>query len=290
MKPLCFLNGRLQAQSDARLDPLDRGNLFGDALYEAVKVYEGVLLHLDPHLDRLRSGLARVEIPVPDSLPEICAELVRESELQNGYLYIQVSRGVRSRILIPPPDLEPTVLVVPFELQFDPPAGGLKRAVTVPDWRWEFREIKTTSLMGTVVGKLRAGAREAHEVLFLGPEQQVREGGTTNVFVHQGGEWRTHPTDGSILQGVTRDLLLTLMARDKTPVSEQAPLLGELDSWQEAFLCGTTTGVQPLVEIDGHQIGDGSAGRETRLLAQAFDEFERQLMAADASSRMGASP
>lgn len=280
MKPLCYLDGRLQPLAEARLDPLDRGNLFGDALYEAVKVLDGVLLHLEPHLERLTAGLRRVEIPLPDSLSQICNELARESELSAGYLYIQVSRGVRSRILIPPRDLEPTLLVVPFELQFDPPAGGLKRAVTAPDWRWDFRDIKTTSLMATVLGKLRAGANEASEVLFIGPDQELREGGTTNVFVRQANEWVTHPTDGSILEGVTRGSLLDLMAAENLPVIERAPLLTEMASWEEACLCGTTTGVQPLVEIDGRQIGDGSVGSWTRHLAEVFEVFERQMVAA----------
>jgi len=279
IKPLCYLEGRIQPLATARLDPLDRGNLFGDSLYEAVKVLDGVLLHLQPHLDRLAAGLRRVEIPQPDSLPQICSALARESELLAGYLYIQVSRGVRSRILIPPRDLEPTLLVVPFELQFDPPAGGLKRAVTVPDWRWDFRDIKTTSLMATVLGKLRAGAHEASEVLFVGPEQQLREGGTTNVFVRQANEWVTHPTDGSILEGVTRRSLLDLMAAENIPVIERTPLFTDMDCWQEAFLCGTTTGVQPLVEIDGRRIGDGSVGSWTRQLAELFEVVERQMVA-----------
>lgn len=284
MRPLCYLDGRIQPLAEARLDPLDRGNLFGDALYEAVKVLDGVPLHLQPHLERLTVGLRRVEIPLPDSIPRICDELARESELSAGYLYIQVSRGVRSRILIPPLDLEPTLMVVPFELQFDPPAGCLKRAVTVPDWRWDFRDIKTTSLMATVLGKLRAGKHEASEVLFVGQGQELREGGTTNVFVRQADEWVTHPTDGTILAGVTRGSLLDLMAAEDIPVVERAPQFAEMESWQEAFLCGTTTGVQPLVEIDGRQIGDGSVGSWTRHLAEVFEVFERQMVAAAGSA------
>lgn len=280
MKPLCYLDGRIQPLSEARLDPLDRGNLFGDALYEAIKIFRGVLLHMEPHLARLEAGLRKVEIPRPDCLPQILERLARASEIEDGYLYLQISRGVRSRILIPPLDLDPTLLVVPFELDFDPPAGSLKRVVTVPDCRWEFRDIKTTSLMATVIGKLRAGASEAHEVLFVGPEQEVREGGTTNVFVRQGDVWRTHPADGSILEGVTRGSLLALMDTESIPVRESAAILSEIGSWQEAFLCGTTTGVQPVVEIDGCQFGDGTAGPWTRRVAEIFDAHEQRLIAA----------
>lgn len=280
MKPLCYLEGRIQLLTEARLDPLDRGNLFGDALYEAVKVLDGTLLHVEPHLVRLEAGLQRAEIPFPDSIPEILEDLASASEIESGYLYIQVSRGTQSRLLIPPSDLVPTLFVAPFELDFDPPAGALKRVVTVPDWRWEFRDIKTTSLMATVLGKLRAGAHGASEVLFVGTQQQVREGGTTNVFVRQGDEWRTHPTDGSILEGVTRGSLLALMEAEKMPIRESAALLSELDSWQEAFICGTTTGVQPLVEIDGRRVGDGSAGPWTKRVAELFASYERRLVAA----------
>jgi len=280
MKPLCYLNGRIQLLSEARLDPLDRGSLFGDALYEAVKVLDGVLLHLQPHLDRLHAGLERVEIPAPAELEDVCRQLVEATQFDCGYLYLQVSRGVRSRMLIPPPDLEPTILVVPFELVFDPPAGRFKRAVTVPDWRWEFRDIKTTSLMATVMGKVRAGKSRADEVLFVGPERELREGGTTNVFVKHEDTWETHPTDGRILQGVTRGTILDLIADEGMPLAERGPHLGQMENWQEAFICGTTTGVQPLVEIDGQPVGNGEAGAWTQRLAAVFDELEREQVAA----------
>ena len=279
MKPLCYLAGRVQPLDEARLDPLDRGNLFGDALYEAVKVLDGVVLHLQPHLDRLQAGLERVAIPAPGEIGAACHQLLEESGLDSGYLYLQVSRGVRSRILIPPPDLEPTVLIVPFEHAFDPPAGKPRRAVTVPDWRWDFRDIKTTSLIATVMGKLRARESNADEVLFVGPERQLREGGTTNVFVRRADTWETHPTDGSILRGVTRGTLLELLADEGSAVLEEAPRLSQIEDWQEAFLCGTTTGVQPLVEIDGQKIGGGRAGEGTRKLANLFDELERHQVA-----------
>jgi D-alanine transaminase len=280
MKPLCYLDGRVQSLAEARLDPLDRGFLFGDALYEAVKVLDGTLLHLQPHLDRLNQGLSRVEIPAPETLESVCRQLVEATQLDSGYLYLQVSRGVRSRLLIPPTDLEPTVFVVPFEMVFDAPAVRLKRAVTVPDWRWEFRDIKTTSLMATVLGKLRAGKNAVDEVLFVGPRRRLREGGTTNLFVRHEDAWETHPTDGCILQGVTRGSLLKLAAAAGMQVVERGPSLDEIENWQEAFLCGTTTGVQPLVELDGQRIGDGGAGAWTQRLAVKFDQMERDYIAA----------
>ena len=279
MIPCLYLNGEIQSLAEARLDPLDRGNLFGDALYEAVKVQEGVLLHFAPHHERLAAGLARVQIPLPDDLEQISSAVLEASGLESGYLYLQVSRGVLSRVLIPPRGLEPTVMVVPFELEFDPPAGRTKRVTTVQDWRWRFRDIKTTALMATVLGKLEARTAGTDEILFIGPDGQLREGGTTNFFVRRGDRLLTHPADGSILRGVTRATVIELATDAGLPVVEEAPRLERIIDWQEAFLTGTTTGVQPVVEIDGQTVGDAKSGEWTRRLGAALDRLERDLIA-----------
>ena len=278
MKSLCYLNGMILPPNEARIDPYDRGFLFGDSLYEVVKVLQGTLIHLDAHLDRLRRGLHRAEIPLPEDLGSVCRRLLEAIDLGSGYLYLQITRGVAPRDHIPEVTIEPTVVILPFEQDFDPPASRLLRAVTVPDWRWEFRDIKTTSLMATVLGKLRARQGSVDEVIFVGPDGELREGGSTNVFAYRAGGWETHPTDGGILEGVTRSAVLTLAQEMGVKVEERAPRIEELDQWQEAFLCGTTTGVQPLVELDGRRVAGGTVGKETARLARAFDRFERRAL------------
>lgn len=280
MKSLCYLNGTILPLREARIDPYDRGFLFGDSLYEVVKVLEGTLLHLDPHLERLRLGLARAEIPFPDDLEPHMQRLLAEVDLRSGYLYLQITRGVAPRAHIPPASIEPTVLILPFQQDFDAPASRLLRAVTVPDWRWGFADIKTTSLMATVLGKLRVRQALVDEVIFVGPAGELREGGSTNVFARRNGRWETHPTDGGILEGVTRSSVLVLAAQIGIEIEERAPRLKELDEWEEAFLCGTTTGVQPLVELDGQAIAAEAVGRETVRLAEAFERFEQRALEA----------
>lgn len=277
---LCSLNGRIVPLDEARIDPRDRGFQFGDAVYEVVKVVDGVALHLEEHLDRLRDGLHRVEIPVPDRLAERCRDLLAASGLATGSLYLQVTRGVAPRSRMPPAGLEPTVIILPAEHGFDPPAGGPLAAVTFADPRWRHCDVKTTSLMATVTGKLAARDAGADEVVFLGPEGEVREGGSTNLFVRREDVLETHPVDGRILRGVTRLLLLRLAADEGFPVVERAPRLAEREEWQEAFLCGTLTGVQPLIDLDGEPVADGGSDPWTRRLAHALDRYERDLVAA----------
>ena len=222
--------------------------------------------------------LQRAEIPLPEDLGSVCRRFLEAVDLGSGYIYLQITRGVAPRDHIPEVTIEPTVVILPFEQDFDPPASRLLRAVTVPDWRWEFRDIKTTSLMATVLGKLRARQGSVDEVIFVGPDGELREGGSTNVFAYRAGGWETHPTDGGILEGVTRSAVLTLAQEMGVKVEERAPRIEELDQWQEAFLCGTTTGVQPLVELDGREVAGGTVGKETARLARAFDRFERRAL------------
>ncbi|MGB6364919.1 MAG: aminotransferase class IV, partial [Thermoanaerobaculia bacterium] len=109
MKPLCSLNGRILPLAEARIDPQDRGFLFGDSLYEGIKVLHGRILHLDLHLDRLLSGLGRIDITPPEGLELRCRQLVEACGPDTGFLYLQVTRGVGQRSHVPPRDLAPTV-------------------------------------------------------------------------------------------------------------------------------------------------------------------------------------
>lgn len=283
MEPVCHLNGRIVPLAEARIDPQDRGFLFGDALYEAIKVVRGTILDLKPHLHRLETGLRQVDIPVPRRLAESCRQLVTASGLETGYLYLQVTRGAAARAKLPPLDLEPTVLILPYSRAFEPFATHSMRALTVPDWRWQRCDLKTTSLMATVLGKLRVRDQAVDEVLFVGPTGELREGGSTNLFVRQGEALQTYPLDGHILAGVTRATLLQLADDLGLPCRETAPRLEELGEWREAFLCGTLTGVQPLVELNDRQVANREIGSWTRRLAEALAARERDLLAMDAA-------
>jgi D-alanine transaminase len=275
MQPLCWLNGEIQPLEKARIDPLDRGFLFGDALYDVVRVVQGEILDLDSHLARLRGGLQRIDIVVPSDLEEGCRRLVIASGLDTGYLYLQVSRGAAPRSHQPPPGMRPTVLILAAEHDFAAPASRTMRAITRPDDRWAHCDLKTTSLLATVRGKLDARDAGVDEVIFAGPDGQLREGGSSTLFVRHDDVLKTHPADHRILRGVTRGIILALAEQLGLPCRETPPLLQERDQWQEAFLCGTLTGVQPLIELDGEPIAGRLVGPWTRLLADALQRRDQ---------------
>ncbi len=272
MRPLCWLDGRIQDLARARIDPLDRGFIFGDALYEWVKVLRGVPLRLDRHLERLRSGLESIDVAPPEGLEPACRELLEAAGLGTGHLYLQVSRGAMPRVYLPPRGTAPTVFIYPEEHPFFPPAGRPHRAVSAADWRWGRCDLKTTSLLGTVLGKIEARHAGVDEVVWRGPEGELREGGSTSLFVRRGDQLETHPLGGHILPGLTRAELLELAKGEGWSVAQRAPRLTERASWTEAFLCGTRTGVQPLVELDGESIAGGRTGEWTQRLAELLDD------------------
>lgn len=278
--PLCYLDGELVPLSAARIHPFDRGFVFGDGLYEVFRVRAGRPLWVAEHLDRLESGLAEVRIPLPGGRNEIeraVTEVTARAGLGDGSVYLQITRGAGPRARTPPPDLEPTVLVAPSAHPHLPPAAVPHAAVTVTDRRWGRCDLKTVSLMATVLGKLAARDAGADEVVFATPDGSLREGGSTNLFVRRDDALETHPAGPEILPGITRALLLDLARREGLPLRPAAPRLEQRELWQEAFLCGTLTGVQPLVELDGEPVADGRSGEWTRRLAGALEALERQL-------------
>jgi D-alanine transaminase len=267
----CLLNGRIVPFGEARISPLDRGFLFGDAVYEAIKVLGGRPLFLDRHLARLAASLAAMQIASPGALEPKLAELVTANALGDGAIYLQVTRGVaRRRAHLPPPRLEPTVFAMTTAIDFPvrPENEPGLEAITRADDRWGHCDVKTTALAAGVMAKLAADSAGATEAIFVGPGGELREGGNTNLFVRDAGGWHTHPEGVAILSGVTRAVLLAEAARFGVAVELRAPRHAARGEWREAFLTGTTTGVRGLVALDGAAVGDGQVGAETRRFAR----------------------
>lgn len=271
MPEFLLLNGEIVPASAAQVSVLDRGFLFGDGIYEVVRVRNGRPQFFDRHLDRLRRGLEAVEIPEPVALRAGCESLLEADAIIDGSLYIQVTRGAGERTHLPPPDLMPKWLAIPSHQPPMVPGTRPLHAVSMPDPRWQRCDIKTISLMGTVLGKLSARHAECDEVVFVGPDGTVREGGSTSVFVRCGERVETHPLDGHVLASITRERVLALCGKLGLSAVETAPQLAQRGSWDEAFLCGTLTGLQALVALDGKPIGSGLIGAWTAMLAQALE-------------------
>lgn len=283
MPDLCLVDGAVLPLADARISPLDRGFLFGDGVYEVAKLVAGRLVLWQDHLRRLGDGLASTRLEPAGGVAAIergCGELLAAAGVEEGSLYLQVTRGAGRREKIPPTTMRPTVFALATAHPHPAPASLRQSAITHEDLRWGRCDVKTVSLMATVLGKLAAREAAADEVLFVGPGGDVREGGSTTFLVVRDGVLVTHPLDRRILPGVTRKAVLAVTPGLGLPVDETPPLLADRAAWQEAMLASTLLGVQPIVRLDGEPVGDGDPGPWTRRLAAAVAEHERRHLAA----------
>lgn len=281
---IVHLNGQLLPAAQARISPLDRGFIFGDAIYEGLRSIStsrssgkggAHIVAADRHWARMRSCLVEAGIDFdPSTLTQPSLDLLKANNLTDAFIYWQVTRGTpgpadppRSRI--PPASLRPTVFGIctpqpPLSAFTEPPR---KRAVTAEDTRWTLGHIKSTSLLGNVLLTMHGARAGVEETLFLrgkGGDALLAEGTATNVILAlPDGSIVTPSLDSvPILAGVTRAILL-----EEAPDIRARPVRAEeLTRAAEIMTIGTTTMVTSIIELDGRPVGDGAPGPVARRL------------------------
>ncbi len=280
--PICYLNGTCLPLEQARVSPLDRAFLFGDAVYEVIPVYGGRPFRLREHLHRLDRSLAGIRMPPPLSHGEwaaVCADLLARNGAGDAYLYLQVTRGAEhGRSHSWPDGLRPTLFAYASELE--PLAGKLVEegvsAVTAEDTRWARRDIKSTALLANVLLKRLAVDAGAFETILL-EDGALTEGSSTTVHVVKDGILRTPPNGRHILPGTTRDVVTELAARMGLPSASEAVPEALLREADEIWLAFSTRGVLPVTRLDGRPVGGGRPGPWYARMHAAFLAYIREL-------------
>jgi D-alanine transaminase len=274
LSAIAWVNGVTSSLEEARVPFLDRGYLFGDGVYEVIKVRCGQLFALQQHLDRLEQSLAGISI-VPAwerrQMEQIVEDLAARSGLADATVYIQVTRGVAPRKHSFPPMARPTlaIFVSPFTpLPEETRERGVK-AITLPDERWAHPHFKTLNLLPNVLAHQRADEQGAYEAILI-RDGQVTECSSSNVFAVIDGAAVTPPTDGRILPGISRALLLQAARESGYPVREDYLTLEELQQADEIFVTSTGVEVLGVVVLDGKPVGRGVPGRVTGELYRLF--------------------
>ncbi|MBM3907853.1 MAG: aminotransferase class IV [Gemmatimonadetes bacterium] len=275
---IMYLNGQFLPREQALIPVEDRGFIFGDGIYEGVRAVGTKMFEWAWHADRMENGLKGLRINFNraqiDALEAVCERLVQDNGLTDGeaFLYLEVSRGAAPRThFFPPATVPPTVfvsaskLVVPRKMRDE----GCS-AVTFPDMRWKRRDWKTVNLLGNVLARQAAAEAGAYEAI-LHEDGIVTEGAATNVFAVIDGVLRTHPLGERILPGITRMVLMELIAEHKLPLREEPIPFAQLDGASEIFVCGSTTDVTPVVTLDGKPVAGGKPGPMTVALRDAFE-------------------
>ncbi len=275
MSQIVFLNGSFIPFEEARVPVMDRGFLFGDGIYEGIGVLGGRLVDNEAHLRRLERSLHEVRIanPFDDAQwTHLEKELVSRNALTEGFLYLQVTRGVAERDFLFPKAAAPTILMFTQEkaIVHSPLAEKGLSVISVPDLRWKRRDIKSVSLLAQVLAKQAAAEAGANEAWMV-EDGFVTEGGSSSGFIiTKGGAIIVRPLSNAILPGITRQSLLGLANEAGLRIDERMFTLEEAYDAAEAFLTSASNFVMPIVLIDGRPIGGGRPGPLTRRLRELY--------------------
>jgi D-alanine transaminase len=280
--PICYLNGAHLPLAEARVSPLDRAFLFGDAVYEVIPIYGSRPFRLREHLDRLNRSLAGIRMPAPLShadWAQLSQELIARNTAREAYLYLQVTRGMEfGRNHAWPEDLKPTVFAYITSMEPVPPAlleQGVS-ALTAVDTRWARRDIKSTSLLANILLKKLSADAGAFETILL-ENGELTEGSSTTVHVVKDGVIHTPPNGRHILPGTTRDVVTELAARLGLQCESGRISEAELRAADEIWLAFSTRGVLPVTALDGAAVGGGRPGPQFRRMNDAFAGYVREL-------------
>jgi D-alanine transaminase len=276
------LNGDFLPLAQARVSPLDRAFLFGDAVYEVVPVHGSRLFRLREHLDRLDRSLAAIRMTPPLSHAEwaqLCGDLIARNSARDAYLYLQVTRGAElGRNHAWPEGLKPTLFA--YLTALEPPAPSFLEtgvsAVTAADTRWARRDIKSTALLANVLLKKLSADAGAFETILL-ENGELTEGSSTTVHVVKGGVIHTPPNGHHILPGTTRDVVTELAARLQLRSESSRVAEADLRSADEIWLAFSTRGVLPVTMLDGAAVGSGKPGPLFKRMSSAFTDYTHEL-------------
>ena len=275
-----YVNGTYLPENEATVSIFDRGFLMADGVYEVTSVLGSKLIDFEGYAVRLQRSLDALDMANPisrDNLLEVHRELVRLNDIDEGMIYLQITRGAPGDrdFAFPDPATTPCTIVLFTQskpgLANNPAAKKGMKVISIEDIRWGRRDIKTVQLLYPSMGKMmakKAGADDAWMV----EDGYVTEGTSNNAYIVKGNKIITRALSNDILHGITRAAVLRFAREAQMEVEERNFSIEEAKAADEAFITSASTFVMPVVEIDGVPLGDGVPGRVTPRLREIYLE------------------
>ncbi len=281
MDSIAYVNGDFVPLSEAKVSVLDRGFLFADGIYEVSAVLDGKLVDNDSHLARLERSVGEIRLPLPETIArikEIQRELIRRNQLANGLVYLEVTRGAdKGRDFAFPKGVKPTLVMFTSEKDIVNAASAKTGigVITVPDIRWERRDIKSVALLAQVLAKQAAAEAGAGEAWMI-QDGEVTEGGSSSAFILTRDDVLvTRQNSNTILPGCTRKAVVKLAEERQLRLEERPFTVEEALAAKEAFITSASSFVQAVVRIDGKAVADGKVGPMASRLREIYIDFAR---------------
>jgi len=279
-----YVNGEYLPEAEARISIFDRGFLFADGVYEVTSVLGGKLIDFDGHAVRLERSLSELQMKNPtdkDALLEIHRQLVARNGITDGLIYLQITRGSDGDrdFAFPAEDTAPTIVLFTQAkpgLAENPAAKAGIKVISVADQRWARRDIKTVQLLYPSMGKMMAKAAGADDAWMV-EDGFVTEGTSNNAYIVTGdGTIVTRQLGNDILHGITRAAVLRFAREAQVKVEERPFTIEEAQGAAEAFITSASAFVMPVVEIDGHPVGNGKVGKMAARIREIYlDEMRK---------------
>ncbi|MDR5695441.1 MAG: branched-chain-amino-acid transaminase [Armatimonadota bacterium] len=279
---VAYVNGEFVPKEEARVSALDHGFLYGDGVFEGIRVYNGRIFRLEQHIDRLYESAQTIMLEIPlskEEMKQAIVETVRRNGLRDAYIRPIVSRGVGDLGLDPRKCGRPTVVIIVDHIQLYPKEAYEKglRTITastrkIPPHCLNPR-VKSLNYLGNIMARIEANLAGVEEAIMLTIDGYVAECSADNIFIAKDGTVITPPPHLGILKGVTRDAVLELCGKLDIPAFERVFTLHDVYTADECFLTGTGAEIAPVVVVDGRRIGDGKPGPITNRLLAGFREL-----------------
>lgn len=280
MGPMVYLNGKLVPECEAVVSVIDHGFMYGDGIFEGIRVYGRKVFKLKEHVARLYAGAKATAIEIPmaqEQFVDAVLDVVRTNEVVDGYIRVTVSRGPALGLDPRNCNCAPTIVIMTGKLALYPEEmykNGLN-VVTVstrvpPSQSLEPRIKSLGKYICNIMAKMEANMVNAGEGLMLNTEGYVAECTGDNIFIVKGGKLFTPPPAAGILEGITRETVMDLAREDGIEVVEKMMTLFDIYTADECFLTGTAAEVIPVVNVDGRMIGEGKPGEITNRLIRAY--------------------
>jgi D-alanine transaminase len=275
---IIYLNGEYVPLEDAKISVLDRGFLFGDAIYEVIPCYQGKLFEFEAHLKRLDKNLREIQIDLQYSVEEwetLLRPLIDAKQAQ--YIYLHITRGAADkREHAFPKNIRPTVFAMCSDIVPIPDREAGIKGLTVDDNRWRLCHIKSTSLLANILLKQQTFDRDQCEAV-LHHQGYVTEGAVSNLFAVINGVLVTPPLSNSILPGITREVILKLAQENNITSAEKMISLTELKQAEEIWLVSSTRELLAMIELDGDPVGSGTVGHLWHTMNALFQTYKQGL-------------
>jgi branched-chain amino acid aminotransferase len=282
--PTIWLDGKWCDRSTAMISVYDHGLLYGDGVFEGIRVYGGKIFRLAEHLERLYDSAKAIWLAIPmprDELASVTEEAVRRSGIAEAYIRHVVTRGVGDLGLDPRKCPKPSILIIVDTIKLWPEQvyeAGLNvvtAGTPIPQRESLSPRVKSLNYLAHILAKIEGIHAGADEVLMLDSAGAVAEGSGQNLFVVKHGRLRTPPPYAGILKGVTRDVVIELAGKAGYEVQESILNRYDVYTADEAFFTGTASELIAIRQVDGRAIGTGKAGPVTRDLRARFQAFVR---------------